>query len=168
MCEWQRLRSSLNHDWLKNEYLKNLDGLIVQMQTTQYLDSKLGSQMRAYLSGWTKRHQEMEELLNTAEDRLSTRTFFEIEPLVSCSPEHKVWLVPLIHGLWLSRYGVRERIGEARKMLSEADQSHRRLESEFLSNGDVACITGALEAFTDVVKQLSRLISGFPDKAVAV
>ncbi len=71
MCEWQRLRSGLNHDWLKNEYLRNRDGLLVQIQASQTIDSIMGGQMRSYPSGWVKGHQELEELPSTAEKKLS-------------------------------------------------------------------------------------------------
>lgn len=124
--------------------------------------------MRAYLTCWTKRHREIEELLSTAEDRLSPRTLFEKEPLLHCSPEHKSWLPSLIHGLWLSRYNVREKVGEAQTILSEVDQSHDRLESEFQRKENVDGVIAALEVFTDSVKKLSRLISGFPDKVATV
>lgn len=168
MCEWQRLRSSLNHDWLKNEYLKNLDGLIVRMQTSRSIDVVLGNELSSYLSAWKRRHPEMEKLLSTAEDRLSPRTLFEKEPLLHCSPEHKAWLSPLVHGLWLSRYDIRERVGEGLEILSEVDQSHDHLEADFQSKGNIASVIAALEGFTDSIKKLSRLISGFPDKVTTV
>lgn len=168
MCEWQRLRSSLNHDWLKNEYLKNLDGLIVQMGSSRSLDATMESQMRAYLSSWKRKHPEVEDLLNSAENRLSPRSLFESEPLIYCSPENKAWLAPLIHSLWLFRYGVREMVTEARQLLLEADQSHEHLEEAVMRHEPSGSITEPLETFTDIVKRLSRLMSSFPDKVVTV
>lgn len=168
MCEWLRLRSSLNHDWLKNDYLKNLDSLIVRLQTTKAVDAELGKEMRAYLCAWESRHSEMEKLLSTAEDRLSPRSLFDKEPLIHCLPEHRRWLEPLIHNLWLFHYGVSEKVAEARGLFSEADQSHGHLVAEFKHGGTQTSITTALEAFTDLVKQLSRLLSSFPDKVVTV
>ena len=110
----------------------------------------------------------MENLLNTAEDRLSPRSLFEKEPLIHCLPDHKAWLEPLIHGLWLFRYGVREKVAEARGLLSDADRSHGQLGAKFKKRGTPASITAALEAFTDIVKRLSRLLSSFPDKVFTV
>lgn len=168
MCEWQLLRSSLNHDWLKNEYIKNLDGLIMRMQLRRSIDVELSKEMSAYLSAWEKRHPEMENLLNTAEARLSPRSLFDKVPLVHCPPDHKSWLKPLIHGLWLVRYGVRTKVSEAHGLLSDADRSHGELKMVIKEQRASASITAALEAFTDIVKQLSRLLSSFPDKMVTV
>lgn len=168
MCEWQRLRTRLNHDWLKNEYLKNLDGLIVQLRASQTMDSNLCGELRAYLMGWSRNHGEIETLLNSAENRLSPRILFEEDPLIRCSSEHRTWLAPLIHGLWLVRYGIRERIEETRGILSEAERSHVRLQSEFSGTQDMVQILEALETFADWVGNLSRLISKFPDKVVTV
>ncbi len=166
MCEWQQLRARLNHDWLKNEYLKNLDGLIVQMKSSRRLDATLESQIKAYLSAWKRKYSEMEDLLSTAEDNLSPRSLFESEPLIYCMPEHKVWLAPLVHGLWLFRSGIREKVAEARRFLSDADRSHEQLGAKFKKRETAGNITAALEVFTDIVKQLSRLLSSFPDKVV--
>ena len=168
MREWQRLRSSLNHDWLKNEYLKNLDGLIVQMESSRSFDATMKRHMRAYLSSWKSKYFAMEELLDSAEERLSPHSLFESEPLIRCSPENKAWLAPLIHGLWLCRYGIREKVEEARQLLLEADQSYELLEGAVMRHEPSASITELLETFTDTVKGLSRLLSSFPDKVVTV
>lgn len=165
---WQSKRSKLNHDWLKNEYLKNLDGLIVQMGSSRSLDATKERQMRAYLSSWKSKHSEVEDLLDSAEDKLSPRSLFESEPLIHCSPENKAWLAPLIHGLWLLRHGVREKVVEARLLLLEADQSHEHLEGAVMRREPSGSITEPLETFTDTVKRLSRLLSSFPDKVVTV
>lgn len=166
--KWQLQRSRLNHDWLKNEYLKNLDGLIVQMRTSRSLNAPMERQMRAYLSSWKRKYTEVEGLLNSAEIWLSPRSLFEREPLIHCSPENKAWLAPLIHGLWLFRYGVREKVAEARQLLSEADQSHEHLEAAVMRREPSSSVTVPLETFTDTLKRLSRLLSSFPDKVVTV
>lgn len=168
MCEWQRLRSSLNHDWLKNEYLTNLDGLIVRLQASKSVGTGVDKEMQAYLSVWKRRHPEMVNLINTAEDCLSPRTFFDRNPLIHCLPEHRTWLDPLIHGLWLYRYGVREKAVEALGLLSEADQLHGKLDTELKNGETLASMSAKLEAFTDIVKQLSYLLSSFPVKVVTV
>ena len=168
MCEWQRLRSSLNHDWLKNEYLKNLDGLIVQIQASRSLNARMESDLRAYLSEWKGKHAEMDNLLNSAENILSPRSLFEREPLIHCSQEIKAWIAPLIHGLWLMRHRVREKVNATRRLLSKADQSHGLLEAKFEMCGTPDVITETLETFTDTVKRLSRLLSSFPDEVVTL
>ena len=166
--KWQLQRSRLNHDWLKNEYLKNLDGLIVQMRTSRSLDVPMEMQMRAYLTSWKRKRPELKDLLNSAENRLSPSSLFEREPLIHCSPENKAWLAPLIHGLWLLRYGVREKVAEGRQLQSEADQSHKQLEGTVTRREPSGSIKVPLEAFTDTVKRLSRLLSSFPDKVITV
>lgn len=169
MCEnWSRLRSILNHDWLKNEYLKNLDGLILRMQTSSLFDANIASEMQAYLSTWERKHSEIEKLLNLAEDNLSPSTLFYKEPLNRCSAGHRSWLEPLIHGLWLFRYGVREKVIEARGLLSDADRTVGKLKVDLLKNDLDNNIGIALENFADTVKQLSQVISGLPTKVLTI
>jgi len=168
MCEWQRLRTRINHDWLKNEYLKNLDGLIIQIKSSQSIENKLCRELQAYLKRWSERHGEIEKLLNTAEKGLSPRTLFEKEPLIRCTRKNKDWLAPLIHGLWLSRHDIRKWVKETETILTEANQSHALLQSYYSVTQDELQILKTLEIFSDLVGDLSRQISKFPGKVITV
>ncbi|WP_190274009.1 hypothetical protein [Pelodictyon phaeoclathratiforme] len=153
---------------MKNEYLKNLDALIVQLQANKTINSHLSRELEAYLTSWLRRHEEVETLLNSAEDRLSPRTYFEKDPLNRCSLEAKSWLAPLVHVLWLVPSGISERVDEAREVLAKADYYHTGLQSELSGSQELVLILKLLEAFTDCVGNFSRLLSSFPDKVVSV
>ena len=170
MCDWQRLRSRLNHDWLKNVYLKRLDSIISQIESRDSSNENLIPQIDDALCQWRKHHEELDRLLLMAENRLSPRTFFEIEPLSQISPEHKAWLEPFTHGLWLFRSKIKEKIDNAQIILGEADKWQAKLgKNKNLSLMEERSSTKKnLEQFSDKVKALSQAISQFPDKGNVV
>lgn len=167
MCEWQRLRTKLNHDWLKNEYTKKLDGLIVQLQGRKKTNERLESYLNAYLSDWSSHHSDLKKLLFTIEKHLSPRTFFEQKPLSLISVEYSNWLIPITHSLWMTRNRIKETTQKAEELFVTADNQHALLQkASTAADTDVKLILESLEFFTDTVSELSKVIGLFPTKVI--
>ena len=167
MTQWQQVRSELNHDWLKNTYLRQLQAFVIRVQHTapdverirEFVDSDFGA--------WRAQRPRIADLLEGAEQALSPATLFGQPPLSECVDLDRAWLALVVHELWVVRGPIRELCDSGRRAFAEAD---RRFEE---ASGAVAVESGpdierlrrslgAFQAFSEAIISLIQRISAFP------
>lgn len=119
--EWQARRTDLNHDWLKNDFLRRLRAFVVRVEDGAQDTGRLEEFVRKYWPEWRRNSNRIRDLLADAEESLSPRQYFARLPLSECPTEVKGWLPNLVHALWLVRTDVRRHNGDAQKSLDRAE-----------------------------------------------
>lgn len=172
--EWQRLRQSLNHDWLKASYLRAL-GKYIHILEDKVEDSLHEWQFPTFIfREWEDRHEEVRRLLEEFEDAMTPRTLFFTPPLENCSRSTLEWLPGLVHELWLSRNRVFELLNKAWVAFEETDQSYCRA-TRVLSCAGASPNLEDLRGEADVFRALRRscmglfeAIQSFPNRVQAI
>lgn len=109
IAEWERVRSTLSHDILKNEVIpavskleRILGGKVID---DEFLESFCETMCPAILSLC----DDLRRLTECVEAKLSPKSYFTLAPLRGVDDETKRWLPALVHSLWLSRSEVESR-----------------------------------------------------------
>lgn len=156
---WNNLRAKLHHDWLQNRYLTFLKSRRDCFDNT---DACIEDREEVFeqLLQWRDKRELLESFINNTEDALSPRQLLYEPPLDRMSDENKEWLGEVIHALYLTRTGIRNKVVELDAMLVEldgivemAEQGLKGERTSKKSSGDKI-----VSAFT----QLSRKISELP------
>ncbi len=167
---WQRRRSELNHDRLKNQFLPAL------AKWLNLLDDRLEdpaferSFVRSVLPQWWRLRDEAVALADSCEAEMSPRRLVEAGPLRRAAAPTRAWLGPLAHALWLARYAVRGRADAVRDRAAAAQAAYARLE-EGLHEHAPRCSAAGLRPlrprfaeFRDRCRELARAIEAFPSE----
>jgi hypothetical protein len=170
---WQQLRSELNHDWLKNRYLRQLQAFMIRIEQTPPDLDRIAEFLEHDFPAWRAERGKVAELLGEAEQALSPATLIDQPPLCQGADVDRAWLKWLIHELWLVRRPVQEWCEAARGAFAEAD---RRFEEAWQALGvdqgvDVQRLrerTSALQALSAAIQGLVRQISAFPHEVQVV
>jgi len=168
--DWQRRRSSFNHDWLKNRFLTAvssfmniLDGMVDDLETEQHflLDT---------LAQWPDRAREVEVIVRDFETEMSPRSLFGQPPLSRCSEGTLAWLPEVVDLLWRRRVGVRELCAAAQVAVDEANLAYAEV-TEAVSACQGTPSAQALMpykarfgSFRSACGRVSETISRFPDR----
>ena len=109
IAEWERVRSTLSHDVLKNEVIpavskleRILGGKVID---DEFLESFCERMCPTILSLC----DDLRRLTECAEAKLSPKSYFTLAPLKGVDDETKRWLPALVHTLWLNRSEVETR-----------------------------------------------------------
>ncbi|MCP4545547.1 MAG: hypothetical protein GY835_03640 [bacterium] len=171
---WQRRRGALNHDWLKNDYLKAVDAFLARLEQKSPDPERLEEFLSVDLPGWDRQRPNLESLLDAAEECLSPRRLFDVPPLSNAAPETLVWLPALTHALWLARHPIQQRIAEAHAALQKAEATYKRISQELSCNDrkvGIEPLQASRSAFVDfsgALRALSCAISALPQKILVV
>ena len=122
---WERERSKLNHDWLKNEYLPRLGTWlnVLNGHVSRWAEEPVF--VRQVLPQWADHRDAIRAMLDECANALSPVRVLEAIELPQRDPDTFDWLGGLIHALWLKRSGVRDIIGHAQDCLRRADAAYR-------------------------------------------
>ncbi len=166
--EWQRRRGSFNHDWLKNVYLTAL-GKWVNILDDVVEDGAFEVMfMLGLFEEWSTRRHDVRALLEDFESEMSPRRLLSQPPLDRCDAVTKEWLGSVVHGLWLSRVGVRELVSTARARLDAADaifeEIHRTMPKGKCAAADLRPLRDRFVAFAGACAELAEAISRFPSR----
>ena len=168
--EWQLLRSELNHQWLKNEFIRHLRAFIQRLSMPDGDELRLVEFARADWPEFAARREQLADLLASAEDALSPRWLVQEQPLARCPPESRAWLEHLVHALWLARTPIRLRISEAQAALDGVLRRYAELDPvvQQASCEALRSVTRLFIAFESEVVRLSTSLSRLPDRVQAV
>jgi len=122
--DWQRRRSELNHDWLKNKFLRHLSAFLKRLSRAHRDTPRVAEFVKQDLEEWESKRREFQLLLEAFESEMSPRNLFGIPPLARMDPATRQWLGDLVHDLWLARWPVRHRLQRGREALAEADEAY--------------------------------------------
>ncbi|MCY3740527.1 MAG: hypothetical protein OXH00_05860 [Candidatus Poribacteria bacterium] len=128
--EWQIRRRKFNHDWLKNIFLNDFDAFIVQLSKSVPDLGRVSEFLEEDFPAWKSQRQEGQWLVQSFESSMSPLQLFNSSLLNRCNDETREWLGYLLHGLWLSRYDVREKAKESQDALMEVNETYEILASE--------------------------------------
>jgi hypothetical protein len=173
ITSWQQLRSELNHDWLKNRYLRQLQAFIIRIQQKPPDRDRIVEFLDHDFPAWRVERGKIVELLQEAEQALSPARLIEQPPLSHCSDADRAWLAWLVHELWLVRKPVRRWCDAGREAFADAD---RRFEEANAALGtgqgvDVERLLPsvvALQVFSAALQRLVRQLSEFPHEIQVV
>ena len=127
---WQARRSSLNHDWLKNEYVQAL-GRWRRVLDNEIEDPELEKRfLGEVLPCWEYHVDQAVALTSDFEGQMSPRALFAQEPLARCDAATRDWLGDLVHALWLAREPVRRWVDEAKGHVADATAAYASLKKE--------------------------------------
>jgi len=167
---WQKKRCSLNHDWLKNQFMPGLAKLINVLDGRVIDPTFLPSFVFRLRREWGGYADELNELLQSFEEEMSPRRLFDCPPLANRGEAVAEWLPGVIHALWLSRDPVFVWTDEARTRLDDANRSHSEIIKELEHIGPVIA-TEALRGirplfgeFRAHCRDLGTAVSSFPSE----
>lgn len=128
--DWQRRRTALNHDWLKNRLLVGLAEWINVLDDLVEDDSHTRAFLITILPEWLVQREQFRSLFAQCEASVSPALLLRRPPLCAMSEADGGWLGPLVHELWVTRSDVRRLTAEAQRCLSDADECYERLSGE--------------------------------------
>ncbi|MCX7176045.1 MAG: hypothetical protein NT159_19400 [Proteobacteria bacterium] len=169
--QWQIERGQLNHNWLQNGVLVALNhalsisfGMVRPGDIPRTLTEDVGR--------WPERRAELSLLLDRFEDEMSPKIHFAYPPLSHCPAETLDWLKPLVHELWLQRWGILEKIDAAKDAYRAADRAFLPVVSA-LSNlprtpapDDLRLVSLLLQTFIEQCQALADSISALPQRVL--
>lgn len=164
---WQRLRTELNHDWLLNSYLPNLEKWL-NVLDGRVRDADFEERvMMGELASWAERTGEIRDLVESLPDAASPARLWERPPLTKSPAAIRAWLPNLVGALWLNRNGVPDLQAAAQRALEEADQARVTLavgHPDGESEQDVSSPSrrDRVADFRDAVFRLTRSLSALP------
>lgn len=162
---WQRHRSRLNHDWLKNTFIIQLGALKNLAVAKQEADGELIEVCQSALWEWNEHRAEARRLIEAFRREESPIALFSIPPLSNCDEETKAWLPDFIHQHWLTTYPVDTWIQDALNAWKEADARAGNLQAALaLSQLRADALAKLVCDFRHSVSALSDAISRFPSR----
>ena len=168
--KWQKCRNEFNHDWLKNEYLKAINAFIKRLDQHKPDRKRIQEFLRIDLQDWTIRRNDVQYLLDEAENVLSPQNLFNHLPLSQCSAEVKEWLPSLIHEYWLWRNSIKQKISRVRLAKNNVDTMYDLVIGNIgsdIEQTDIVCLKDSKEVFrkfAEALRTLSNAICEFPHK----
>lgn len=165
--QWQAKRTKLNHDWLKNDFLRRLRAFVSRVEDGAQDAARLEEFACKHWPEWRRHSHLIRDMLIDGEECLSPRQYFACLPLSACPAEVKSWLPNLIHALWLVRTDIRRHNAEAQCSLNRAEALFDELSpilqhaSQNLTS-DLAKSVGQLREFEAAAKQLGESIGRLP------
>jgi hypothetical protein len=166
--EWQQRRGEFNHDWFKPEYLIALQAFLERLQEEDPGSmNRLREFMEVDFPVWEERSRDAWWLIQHVEQEMSPTSLFNTEPLNKCGVETKGWLVPLIHDLWLKRYGIRQLVVKAEDLLTRVDEGFAKLAANMPKTDEsyhqrLKSNLSAWKKFVDDCFEFSQCLSEFP------
>ena len=128
--EWRNRCSKLNHDWFGHEFFNGFHYFIDQLQKREpdRDDVDMLKFWEEDFPAWkTHRRKEAQWIVESFEDYMLPQRFLSCTPLSGYDIETREWLADLVHGLWLSRYSVEEKVKESQESLALVNELYDEL-----------------------------------------
>ncbi len=177
MLSWQKQRSSINHDWLKNQYIPALAKFINLLEgrvEDKIFEDKFTSSI---LPEWTIKYSELIVLPIDFEKDMSPKTIIKRVFLIFNSDDLKTqyeWVEELIHRLWKYRYNVQKLIDNTAHEISLTNKLYQDIQYLINSSGkilpiDVLRLNKILVySFKQRCINLSKTIERFPSEVKVI
>jgi len=159
--DWQNQRSEIYHDWLKNNYLRNVEAFILRLQQYHVDFIRINEFLTCDFNTWKQQRDKVYRLLISAEHELSPRSLFGTPPLSNCGDEVKAFLEQLVHELWLTRYPLKIWFSDALDDFRCADQIFNEIDSQLDSETreNIQRLKEKLDNFQEYYSALKKLVS---------
>ena len=164
--QWQCQRSQFNHDWLKNEFLNNLDGFLAMLKYEKPSRDHLAAFLEYDFISWPQHMAEGKRLIDSFAKEMTPMTLLKEKPLKDLNPKTRVWLGELIHALWLCRYNITEMLSNLSKEFEKAVHSYNaiknRLEKTGMSLDELKKLLPEFRTFRETCVDFSKRLSTLP------
>ena len=170
---WQKRRSALNHDWLKNQFMPAFAKFINVIDGRVIDPGFLPLFLASLCADWESHRRELAALIQSFEDAMSPKNFFDQPPLKVCTGFTN-WLPQLTHELWATRQSARESTAGAREHLESADQAYSEVRLYLERTGPTVTISDLIPGRPHFVEfrfrcqVLGNSLSKFPSEITAV
>lgn len=167
---WQRRRSEFNHDWFKPKYLNALRAFLARIQAKEQVSMKwLKEFIEIDFPSWGKHSEDAWWLVRQFETEMSPQILFKNFPLINCNEDTKEWLSPLVHELWLARFGVKSLIEKVEDLIYTIDECFKELSSNMQKHNsmNIEQLRKDLpdwQRFANACFEFSQYLSDFPRK----
>ena len=161
--DWQQRRSEFNHDWLKNQFLNRLNAFLERLQDAKPDADRLARFINEDLPLWEQHEPEAKWLVESVEQEMSPKQFFEHAPLNRCGEETKRWLPEVIHGMWLARYPVCKLQNQARALLAQSHDRYMKLQKvpRDRPTAELSNVSSVREHVVELSRACAELHDGF-------
>jgi hypothetical protein len=166
---WQRRRTALSHDWLKNRYLPALaswanilDGRIQDPVFETSFETEV-------LAQWETRRVEALALINSFSSEMSPRQLVIEASTMANDADLRPILAEFIHELWMFRNRVAKLVWIATARLRTADTVYLRMKGKLNDKAQVDRFTvwkdirPDFDAFARHCRRLGRILTRFED-----
>lgn len=164
---WQKRRTELNHDWLKNRFMPALSKWL------NLLDDKLndpnfeGSFINSVLGEWEENKEQILELSKSFEHEMSPARLFDWPPLSYCDDETKCWLGKLLHTHWVETYSVHQLVAESIKSVEQIEACYQTIKESLPTTQTISAFSlrplkQQFRALRDTCQILANNLSRFP------
>ena len=147
---WQYRRSQFNHDWLKNEFLNNLDGFLVMLQYENPSVDHLKDFLEKDFLSWPQHFEEGKGIIDSFEKEMTPAHLLDESPLNSMAPETREWFGDLVHSLWLCRCSVKETISSLSDLFDKTVDIYKAIKTRLGETGM------SLDALKELVPEFSN------------
>jgi len=165
---WQQRRSQFNHDWLKNEFLNNLDGFIVMLQYEKPCDEHLATFIENDFLSWQQHFEEGKTVIDSFETEMTPATLLNKRPLSSADPSTREWMGWLVHNLWLCRYEVKENISDLSDLYEKAGNLYKTIKTRLDETGkspeELKKLLPEFRDFRQICFEFSKKLSTLPSE----
>lgn len=174
MTSWQRRRTALSHDWLKNRYLPALaswgnvlDGKIQDPALEASFEAEI-------LAQWEVRRVEALALVNDFPIEMSPRTLVEHGLALKDGLQLQPILADCIHELWMFRNHVAKRVRVATARVKAADLAYGRMRAKLKDHSSTDNLSAwqdvrsEFEAFAKHCRRLGRSLTRLQDEITLV
>lgn len=155
---WERERSRLSHDTLKNEMIPMVSKAIHIMEgkvRDETFQSALPLQIRDLGSHMC---HGVSSILKSVSVRLSPARYFEMDPLVQMDEDSKQWLADVVDAAWKDSIPIDRLVGDAR---FQADHVWERLQTlNDWSSKSPDCRKALLRELLCEVRELGHKLAG--------
>ena len=156
ITEWQTERSRVNHDWLKNKFINNLNSLARLPG-----DGHTRAILAENLNQWNDQIGKLQTLIDTLEHDMSPVRLFEQPPLDRIGDRHKSWMLPLLHDHWCRKNNIAGIKSQMSAGLEAVKDAFALFAPKFSSGGftseDVVRFAGACQKYSEYLSSLREL-----------
>ncbi len=174
MTAWQRRRTALSHDWLKNRYLPAL-GSWANVLDGRIQDSALEASFETeILAQWETRRIEALALVSTFPNEMSPRTLVEYQSSFVADVDLRPLLTEVVHELWMFRNRISKLIWIAKARIRAADEAYSRIQTKLKDRVSVDNLSAwndirpDFDAFARHCRRLGRILTRFQDDVTIV
>lgn len=168
--DWQTQRVRLNHNWLKNRYLRLLNNFINRIDGKKTDQSRIEVFKSKIFHEWADNTCLFNDLVKRSIIELSPKNLFKNFPLTECNEYYQNWLLDLSHELWLKQYKMDNLQINAFETINQINKLYETILDSFItcSIDHIKLNKNIFIRYYEELKKLSDLIHCFPDEVLFI
>jgi hypothetical protein len=158
--EWNHRRTALAHDLLKNQISPSISKLSKVISGDVYDPLFIEEFFQTFISQVNIVDAEIEWLVSSAQDALSPRQLFNLEPLMNLDMETKAWLPDVIHDLWRANICLSDELERATYLCLRVKEATEKFSLAYSNELDINLTIAANQLrteFNELVTHISMM-----------